>query len=207
MSDIAKKTLATGLLLPSLISTAFAADEDRDRSKRWGLVGGLSMSTVHSIPGAYAYRTGGLLKQPAVGISWHRPLKGTWTFVPELWYSHFGTSFGGGFISLSYDSISVPLMWRRYSPRHAPITPYFELGVVPSTIFPGKQTSLYYSYQLSVYPTDLIDVGFGLGTGVRFPVKNTFATINLRLNQGVVPRIGNGVAFNRRVTAYGGIYF
>lgn len=196
--------------------------EANERS--FGLVLGLAGSTlwnpVASLVTTYDYSSEAGLHgrwSPSIGLSWQRPLKGPWTFVPEIWYHQFGTRLFG-MTNLVYDTIAVPLMYRRWDVDRKPVTPFYELG--PEFSFALATRSFnsligYRSYFQGGYsqgPLGLLrqlDMGFRFGAGASFPLHNARLLVSVRGYQGVLPRdVGEGlIAFNRQIVLSAGIAF
>jgi hypothetical protein len=186
-----------------------------------GLAGSALWNPVADLVTTYDYSAEAGLHgrwSPSIGISWQRPLKGPWTFVPEIWYHQFGTRLFG-VNNLVYDTIAVPLMYRRYDLAHKPITPFIEVG--PEFSFALATRSFnslipygggYASAPYSEGPIGLLrqlDAGVRFGVGVSFPLHNARLLLSVRGYQGVLPRdLGSEmIVFNRQVVLSAGITF
>ncbi len=211
---MARKKLATGLMIPALTTSgAWAADEDEGAS--FGFVAGRTFSGLSPLPGYATYYASRSLPGVAIGVGAAFPMRGAKYLQPELYYTKFGARFGNN--HLTYEHLAMPILFRFDFAEAEPITPFVMLG--PQVSFQLRSAAHFesivysYSYSLRGYaygPFGLpFDAGATVGAGFTIPVKNVSLQASMRLYHGVYPHAVplQGVGWNRQVGVFGGLYF
>lgn len=209
------RTLALGLALPALGS---AADAD-DPPRAIGPVAGITFSTEWKLPtsdaGDYGISSVAMVK-PTIGLAGRFPMKGSWSFVPEIRYTQFGTRYGP--FTISYHHLALPLIARAEFRSQEPITPHLIVGGELSFRLDirGHSEFFFYGGYIAYYLANRegisavpLDVGLVLGAGIEFPIENVDMHIDLRFTQGAIPHeiINEQLNLHRQVGVTGGLYF